>query len=40
MSPEYLLPVAIVLILVAFDRPCSGCGRVFRHRFDCRYRPL
>jgi hypothetical protein len=39
-TPAYLLPLAAVLLLVVFDRPCPGCGRIFRHRLDCRYRAL
>jgi len=40
MSPELWLPLAVVLLLVACDRPCSGCGRWFQHRMRCPRRSL
>ena len=40
MSPDLWLPLAVVLLLVAADRPCSGCGRWLWHRLDCRRRAL
>jgi len=40
MTPGMLIAVGVVLVLVAADRPCSGCGRWFQHRLRCPRRPL
>jgi len=40
MTPSMLVALGVVLILVAADRPCPGCGRWFRHRLVCPRRPL
>ncbi len=32
--------VGILLLLVAYDRPCAKCGRWFGHRLVCPRRAL
>jgi len=38
-EPGYWLPLGVFLLLILADRPCSACGRLWRHRLDCRRRP-
>jgi len=36
----WFVAVGILVLLVAYDRPCAGCGRWFGHRLICPRRPL
>jgi hypothetical protein len=37
--PLWVVPFAVLVVLVATDRPCPGCGRLLRHRLICPRRP-
>jgi len=40
MTLEGLALLLVFAVLIVIDRPCTGCGRFFWHRLDCRHRPL
>ena len=38
--PLWLVPLAVMVVLILTDRPCPGCGRLLRHALICPRRPL